>query len=74
MDYVWMWCGFFAARLVADWRWTVFLIVLVEAVAARFGRDCLTFTALQLVYPLEVIDDYQQAINPNQRPEQSSGD
>jgi hypothetical protein len=74
MDYVWMWCGFFLARAFADWRITVLMIVFVEGVAAVLGRDCLTFTTLQLVYPLEAIDAYQQAINPNLRPEAPSGD
>ena len=67
MDYVWMWAGFFLARSIATVS-TIALIIALEVFAAIFGRDCLTFTTLQLVYPLEAIDDYQQAINPNRRP------
>lgn len=74
MDYVWMWGGFFLARAFGDWRITVLLIVAVEGAAAHFGRDCLTFTTLQLVFPLDAIDAYQQAINPNRQPQIPLGD
>lgn len=67
MDYAWMWAGFFLARAIAT-LWIVVLILVTEVGAAILGRDCLTFTTLQLVYPLELIDAYQQEINPNQRP------
>jgi hypothetical protein len=74
MDYVWMWCGFFLASAFADLRITVLLVVMIEGAAAVLGRDSLTLTTLQLVYPLEAIDAYQQAINPNRRPEDLPGD
>ena len=64
MDYVWMWAGFFLANAVAT-VWVLVLILAMEVTAAVLGRDCLTFTTLQLVHPLEAIDAYQQAINPN---------
>jgi hypothetical protein len=62
-DYVWMWVGFFIAQAIST-VWILVLILNLELIAAVFGRDCLTFTALQIVYPLEVIDAYQQQINP----------
>jgi hypothetical protein len=62
MDYVWMWVGFFTARVIAT-AWVVAIIVTMELVAAVLGRDCLTFTTIQLIYPLDAIDAYQQEIN-----------
>ena len=38
-------------------------------VVAVLGRDCLTFATIQVTYPLEAIDAYQQAINPNETPD-----
>ena len=67
MDYVWMWAGFFLARALPT-PWIVAVIAAMEVVAAVFGRDCLTFTTIQVIYPLEAIDAYQQAINPNRPP------
>ena len=64
MDYVWMWAGFALASAVAT-LWVLVLILAMEVTAAILGRDCLTFTTLQLVWPLEAVDAYQQAINPN---------
>ena len=65
MDYVWMWGGFFAA-LATRTSWIVISILTMEIVSATFGRDSLTFTTIQVLYPLEIIDEYQQAINPLQ--------
>jgi hypothetical protein len=62
MDYIWMWAGFFIARAVTTLR-VLAAIFAMEIIAAIIGRDCLTFTTLQVVYPLQAIDDYQQAIN-----------
>ena len=66
-DYVWMMGGFFAA-----WHLrvpiTLALVAMLELSAALIGRDSLVLTTLQLVYPVEAISDWQQAINPN-RPE-----
>ena len=64
MDYVWMWVGFFMARALATMPLLLVMLGL-ELVAALVGRDCLTFTTLQIVFPIEAIDTYQQAINPN---------
>ncbi|MEX0338275.1 MAG: DUF2585 family protein [Arenibacterium sp.] len=63
MDYVWMWAGFFLARGMATF-WVVILVAALEIVAALIGRDCLTFTTIQVLFPLEAIDAYQQEINP----------
>lgn len=67
MDYAWMWAGFILARAIATW-WILAMILGMEIGAALLGRDSLTFTTLQLIYPLESIDAYQQEINPNQKP------
>ena len=68
MDYVWMWAGFFVAHAVAT-VWVFVILLFLEVFAAIVARDCLTFTTIQVLYPLEVIDDYQQAINPNPGPD-----
>lgn len=71
MDYLWMWGGFFLVRAISTMR-ILALIFAIEGIAAVFGRDCLTFTTIQVVYPLEVIDAYQQAINPQSGPDDTS--
>ena len=67
MDYIWMWVGFFIAVSLPS-AGVGALILAVEVLAAAVGRDCLTFTTLQIVYPLDIIESYQQAINENPRP------
>jgi hypothetical protein len=67
LDYVWMWVGFFVAHAISTTS-VIVLIIALEVCAATFGRDCLTFTTLQLVHPIDIIDEYQQQINPNRRP------
>jgi hypothetical protein len=63
MDYVWMWAGFFLARSLPTI--SVFgLVAVLEIAAAIFGRDSLTLATIQLIYPLDAIEAYQQAINP----------
>lgn len=64
MDYVWMWVGF-AAAYVLSTLWILVFVVMLEVIAAVVGRDSLTLTTMQLVYPLEAIDDYQNAIKPD---------
>lgn len=66
MDYVWMWGGFFLARALPGWG-ILAVIAGMEIVAALIGRDCLTFTTIQTLFPLEAIDAYQQQINTNPR-------
>lgn len=67
MDYVWMWIGFFIAVSLPA-AGIGMLILAMEVFAAAIGRDCLTFTTLQTVYPLQAIERYQNAINENPRP------
>ncbi|MGG7643563.1 DUF2585 family protein [Rhodovulum sp. YNF3179] len=67
MDYVWMWVGFFLALPLPTVAVGV-MILAIEVLGAAIGRDCLTFTTLQIVYPLEAIESYQQAINEDPGP------
>lgn len=62
-DYGFMWSGFFVAQALAVTGILV-LIVALELIAGIFGRDNLTMTTIQVVYPLEAISDYQNAVNP----------
>ncbi len=68
MDYAWMWLGFFVANAISTWS-IAGLFVAMEVGAAVLGRDCLTFTTIQTLYPLQIITDYQQAINNNTSPD-----
>lgn len=63
-DYVWMWIGFVVAFVLRT-VWIVVFVAALEVFAAIVGRDSLTLTTIQLVYPLDVIDDYQNAIKPD---------
>ncbi len=67
-DYGFMWSGFFVAQALATMGILV-MIVALEIIAGVFGRDNLTMTTIQVVYPLEVISDYQNAVNPRFRGE-----
>ena len=69
MDYVWMWAGFFLAHALTT-RGTLLVILAMEIVAGILGRDNLTFATVQLVYPLDWIEEYQQAINPTEYPDE----
>ena len=66
-DYLWMLTGFFLARALTT-AWIVTVIVCLEITAAVVARDCLTLTALMLIYPLDAVEEWQQAINPNSPP------
>lgn len=66
-DYVWMWVGFFVARALST-LWVLLLILVLEVTSALIGRDCLTFTTIQLVWPQQWIADYQAVLNPNAQP------
>ena len=66
-DYLWMLSGFFLA-FVLNPIWVVALVILLEVNSAVVARDSLALTTLMLVYPIEAVDDWQQAINPNRIP------
>jgi len=63
MDYVFMMGGFFAAY---NLRISVVIIgvLALELVAGVFGRDNLTLSTIQLIAPIEAINDWQQELNP----------
>ncbi len=65
-DYLWMMVGFLLANAVRT-VWIVALIVVLEIVAAMVARDSLTLTTLMLIYPVDSIEAWQQAINPNRQ-------
>ncbi|MCA2012860.1 DUF2585 domain-containing protein [Cereibacter sphaeroides] len=63
-DYLFMLAGFVVALRVRK-RWIVAAILALEIVATVVARDSLTLTTLMLVWPVEVIDDWQQELNPH---------
>jgi hypothetical protein len=62
-DYGFMWAGFFGAQALPTLA-ILGLIVALEIIAGILGRDNLTMTTIQVVFPQQVIADYQNAINP----------
>ena len=63
-DYLWMLGGFllaFALRTI----WVVALVAILEVTSAVVARDSLTLSTLMVVYPIEAVEDWQQAINTN---------
>ena len=62
-DYLWMLAGFFLARSISTAA-IVGLILCLELTAAIIARDCLTLTTLMVIYPLESVEEWQQALNP----------
>ncbi len=65
-DYLWMLLGFFLANALRT-VWVVAVILALELVATMTARDSLTLTTLMLVHPVEAVESWQQAINPNQQ-------
>lgn len=63
-DYVWMLGGFGVAYAIKT-IWVIALILLLEVTSAVFARDSLALTALMILHPIEAVEDWQQAINPN---------
>ena len=66
-DYLWMLGGFllaFAFKTI----WVVVLIAILEVTSAVIARDSLALSTLMLVYPVEAVEVWQQAINPNPTP------
>jgi hypothetical protein len=68
-DYLWMLGGFFLASRLST-PWIVAMVIVLEVIAAVIARDCLTLTTLMLIYPIEAIETWQQALNPNTLPAQ----
>lgn len=62
-DYIFMMAGFFLGSLLPTF-WIVALILLLEVVAAIVARDSLLLTTIMLIHPFEVIEVWQQQINP----------
>ena len=63
MDYVFMMGGFFAAYAVSI-PMVIVGVLGLELIAGIFGRDNFTLSTIQLIAPIEAIDDWQQEINP----------
>ncbi len=63
-DYVFMMAGFFAAYALSI-PLVIFGVLALEITAGIFGRDNLTLSTIQLVAPIDAIDDWQQELNPN---------
>ena len=62
-DYVFMMAGFFVGWMMRP-LWTLALIVTLELSAAMIARDSLILEAVMLVHRFEVIEEWQQDINP----------
>jgi hypothetical protein len=62
-DYIWMLGGFFVARAMQTWQVIVMILVL-ELTAAFVARDSLTLSTIMLLFPVEALENWQQAINP----------
>ena len=62
-DYIFMMGGFFAAYSL---RIPIVIIgvLALELIAGIFGRDNFTLSTIQLIAPIEAIDDWQQELNP----------
>lgn len=66
-DYLWMLAGFFLATALST-AWIAIVILCLEVTAAVVARDCLSLTALMVIYPLDAVDEWQQASNPDSQP------
>jgi len=62
-DYIFMMGGFFAAYTL---RIPVVIagVVVLELTAGLLGRDNLTLSTIQLIAPIDAINDWQQELNP----------
>ncbi|WP_281981404.1 DUF2585 family protein [Thalassorhabdomicrobium marinisediminis] len=64
MDYVFMMAGFFAALALPIWL-VVAAMLALELTAGLIGRDNLTLSTIQLIAPINAIDNWQQELNPD---------
>lgn len=62
-DYVFMLAGLMIARALGT-LWVVAGIVVLEITSAVVARDSLALTTLQVIWPLDAVDRWQQEINP----------
>jgi hypothetical protein len=62
-DYIFMMCGFFAAYSL---RIPVVIVgvLALELTAGLLGRDNFTLSTVQLIAPIDAINDWQQELNP----------
>lgn len=67
-DYIWMLGGFFLAWSMRI-GWVIVSVLALELTAALIGRDSLTLSTIQLFFPIEAIDNWQQELNPNRQAE-----
>ncbi len=67
MDYVFMMGGFYFASWARP-LWTGALIVALELASALIARDNLTLTTINTLYPVDVIQAWQDEINPRTHP------
>ncbi len=63
-DYIWMMGGFFAAYAMRTLH-VVGIVAALELSAAFIARDSLALSTLMLLYPVDVVEDWQQELNPN---------
>ena len=66
-DYLWMLSGFFLAYAMRT-PWIILVIICLEITAAFFARDCFALTTLMVIFPIDAVENWQQAINPNPIP------
>ena len=66
-DYVWMLGGFFTAYVLRT-AWVIAIVIGFELSAALIARDSLMLSTLMLIYPVEAVGTWQQAINPANQP------
>ncbi len=62
-DYLWMLGPFFVAYNTKT-IWIIFVILVLEVVSATQARDSLILTTITVIYPIEVLEKWQQEINP----------
>jgi hypothetical protein len=63
-DYLWMLLGFFIAYQLRM-LYVIIIVIALELTAALIARESLALSTLMLLYPLDVVENWQQEINPN---------
>lgn len=62
-DYIFMMGGFFAAYTLRI-SMVITGVLVLELTAGLIGRDNLTLSTIQLIAPIDAINDWQQELNP----------